>query len=200
MVNNLSELDLNGTYTYADYLTWQFDEWVELIKGKIVPMAAPMRLHQKVSKRIQYQFEHFFIHNPCGCEIYDSPFDVRFPTNPQAKKEKDIYTVVQPDLCVICDAKKLDERGCLGAPDLIIEIISQGTQKKDREVKKPLYEEFGVKEFWIVYPKDRWVEVFFLQENGKYREAGIYDDTDTISTLILPQLSIDLQKVFADAI
>ncbi|GAB4195884.1 MAG: Uma2 family endonuclease [Thermoflexibacter sp.] len=198
MKHSLSEIDLDKTYTYADYLTWQFDEWVELIKGKVVPMAAPLRLHQRASKRIQYQFEHFFSINHCGCEIYNAPFDVRFPTKPEAKKEKEIYTVVQPDLCIFCDKEKLDDKGGIGAPDLIIEIISQGTQKRDKILKKELYQEFGVKEFWIVYPKDKLVEVFLLNESGKYAEAQVYDQEDNLPTSIIPQFSVNLKKVFED--
>jgi Uma2 family endonuclease len=198
MIKHLSDLDINGSYSYADYLSWRFEERVELIKGRLVPMASPLRLHQKASKRIQYQFEDFLTKNPCGCEVYNAPFDVRFPTNPSAKKATAIYTVVQPDLCVICDAQKLDDKGCLGAPDLIVEIISKGTQKKDRTVKRKLYEEFGVKEFWIVYPNDKMVEVFLLNENGTYNESIVYDDEDSIVPSVLPALIVDLEKVFAE--
>ncbi len=197
MKYSLSELDLDQTYTYADYLTWQFDEWVELIKGKVVPMAAPLRMHQRASKRIQYQFEHFFDTNPCGCEIYNAPFDVRFP-NKEAKTEKEIYTVVQPDLCVICDAEKLDDKGVIGAPDLIVEVVSKGTHKRDKTLKKDLYEEFGVKEFWIVYPKEKMVEVFIRQEDGKYTAPMVYEEEDTIQTAIITLLTIHLPKVFKD--
>ena len=111
-----------GKYSYADYLTWQFDETVELIRGKVFRnAAAPPRIHQKISGRV---FNKIFNHlEGLKCEVYDAPFDVRLPTS--SKRNEDIYTVVQPDICVICDESKLDEMTCVGAPDLIIEILSR---------------------------------------------------------------------------
>lgn len=106
-----------------------------------------------------------------------------------------IYTVVQPDLCVICDESKLDERGCIGTPDLIIEILSKGTEKKDKVTKKIAYQEFGVLEFWIVYPNERFVEVFFL-ENDQYGEPEIYSADEQLTSRLFPHLTIEVNKIF----
>lgn len=149
---SLSQLDLRGLYTYADYLTWQFDQAVELIKGKILPMAEPSRRHQQISRDLNGTLFNFFKKNPC--EFYAAPFDVRlFDKRKSVKANKDVYSVVQPDICVICDESKLDTRGCLGAPDLVIEILSPGNSKKEMRLKKLLYEENAVREYWIVDPE-----------------------------------------------
>ena len=119
-ITSLSQLNLNSIYNYADYLTWIFDERIELIKGKIFPMAAPSRLHQKISRELNSVFYNYFLKNPC--EFYAAPFGMRFlDSQKSAKYNKDIYSVIQPDICVVCDNSKLDDKGCLGAPDLVVE-------------------------------------------------------------------------------
>lgn len=190
-------LDQNQTYSYADYLTWQFDQFVELIKGKIMPMAAPNRYHQKVSIRIAAIIENFLEQEGKRCELYEAPFDVRLVKNPEGKTNKEIYTVVQPDICVICDPSKLDEQGCLGAPDLIIEIVSVGNSKRDIQDKFELYQENGVKEYWLVRPYENSIEQFWL-ENERYQLKGIYTQENTIRPIIIPDLGIDLQRVFKE--
>lgn len=118
MITSISQLDPNGTYTYADYLLWKFEERVELLRGRIARMSAPSRKHQEISGNM-----HRILSNALWkteCKVYAAPFDVRLPHFSQ-HKNKDVITVVQPDLCVICDRKKLDDKGCIGAPDLIID-------------------------------------------------------------------------------
>lgn len=127
-VYSLNEIDESLTYSYAHYLNWFFDERLELIKGKIFRMSpAPSRAHQKIFGKIFIAIGKFLEGNLC--EVYGAPFDVRFPS--KSKEDKDIYTVLQPDICVICDKSKLDDRGCLGAPDLVVEILSPGNNKKE---------------------------------------------------------------------
>ncbi len=124
----LNDLSPDKTYTYADYLTWQFDEMVEIIKGKMFKMSpAPARMHQRVSSNLMHQVQGFFYKKPC--QVYHAPFDVRLLAK-KGNSDAQILTVVQPDLCVICDLSKLDEKGCVGAPDLVIEILSPSTRKK----------------------------------------------------------------------
>lgn len=148
-ITSLSQLDPNGIYTYADYLTWQFEQAVELIKGKILPMAALSRRHQAISRELNGVFYNYFKKHPC--EFFAAPFDVRlFDKVKTAKANKDVYTVIQPDICIICDNAKLDQKGCKGAPDLIVEILSPGNSKKEMRTKKRLYEENLVKEYWII--------------------------------------------------
>jgi Uma2 family endonuclease len=116
-----------GRYTYADYLTWQIDEMVELIKGRVFRnSAAPRRIHQEISGKVFTRLFNFLEGKECG--VYSAPFDVRLPV--KSKRDEDIDTVIQPDICVVCDKSKLDEMGCIGAPDLIIEILSPGSNNK----------------------------------------------------------------------
>ena len=167
-------LDLTKQYTYADYLTWMDDKTRELINGFINMMSAPRRIHARVSHKISYHLEIILTKNKGKCEVYPAPFDVRFPKNGETEDNK-IYTVVQPDICVICDLSKLDKRGCCGAPDMIVEVLSPSTNKRDFNDKFNLYEEHGVKEYWIVNPDLKTINVFLLQENGKYDDGTIYE-------------------------
>ena len=132
---DLSQLDLNGTYTYADYLSWQFDDAIELIKGKIMAMSpAPGSEHQGISWRLSGALFNYFKIKPC--RAYAAPFDVRlYDRKKSIVANQDIFSVVQPDLCVICDKTKIDSKGCLGSPDWIIEILSAGNSKKDMQIK-----------------------------------------------------------------
>ncbi len=117
-----------GRYTYADYLEWQLEEMVELIHGKVFrsAAAAPRRIHQKISGKVFAKIFNFL--EGKSCEVYEAPFDVRLPI--KSTRNEDVDTVVQPDICVICDKCKLDELGCIGPPDLIVEILSPGNNKK----------------------------------------------------------------------
>ena len=179
-------------YSYADYLRWNIPEMVELIKGKVFKMsAAPRRIHQKISGILFNQLYNFleFI----KCEVYEAPFDVRLPVN--SKKNDAIYTVVQPDICVICDLEKLDEAGCCGAPDLIIEILSPGNNIKELNYKFEVYEESGVKEYWLFSPENQYLQINKLV-NGKYQSSKPYTSGDIITTNILPSFELDLEAVF----
>ena len=141
-----ASLDLDKIYSYADYFKWDFEERVELIKGKIFKMSpAPSLLHQVITRKMIIKIGVFLEHQPC--QLFGAPFDVRFPG--KSKKDEDIITVLQPDLCVVCDPSKLDSRGCNGAPDIIVEILSPGNTTKEMNKKYEIYEEAGVKEYWI---------------------------------------------------
>src|SRR5215217_1614082 len=148
-ITDINQLDLEGTYTYADYLLWRFEERLELIKGKIFKMSpAPNRRHQTILGHLHLPIGSFFKNH--YCQVFLAPFDVRLPKKNQNTSDGKIYTVVQPDLCIICDESKLDDRGCLGAPDLIVEILSPGNSRKEMDNKFELYEECGVREYWLV--------------------------------------------------
>src|SRR6478736_6826824 len=149
---NEPDFDYAGIYTYADYLKWTIEERLELIKGKIFRMSpAPNRMHQALSMRIANPIYNLL--RGQQCQVYTAPFDVRLPR--KSLKDEDIITVVQPDICVICDPSKLDERGCIGAPDIVVEILSPSNNKKELKNKYEVYEESGVKEYWIVTPQER---------------------------------------------
>ena len=163
IITDISQLDPNGTYTYADYLTWKFSEMVELIKGKMMRMSAPNLHHQRISRRITSVLDRYFENK--ACEYFVAPFDVRLKDSKKAAKaNKDILTTVQPDLCVICDATKIDRRGCIGSPDLVVEILSEGNSKKEMRIKYDLYEENEILEYWIVDPEHETLHQFVLDE------------------------------------
>jgi len=189
-------LDMNKRYTYADYLTWLDDKTRELIHGFIKMLSpAPRIEHAVASHKISLYLGLYVLQNKGKCKIFTAPFDVRFPKQGETADEK-IDTVVQPDICVICDLSKLDERGCCGAPDMIVEILSPSTFKKDVSEKFSLYEEFGVKEYWIVHPKDKAVTVFLMQESGKYNAGTTYEWEGTVPVHVFNDYQIDLNDIF----
>jgi Uma2 family endonuclease len=193
-ITSLSQLDPNGVYTYADYLTWKFDEFVELIKGKVLrPMAGAGRRHQQLSKRLGLSIEMQLRRSPC--EMYFAPFDVRLTRNISGS-DAQITTVVQPDIFVVCDTKKLDERGCLGAPDWIIEIVSPGNLKHDTKTKYDLYEEAGVQEYWVVFPGEKTILTYVLDANGRYQIAAEYAEPGPMPAATLPGLVVGWSEVF----
>ena len=192
----LSDLDFNKTYTYADYVKWTFTDVVELIKGRIFPMAAPLSNHQKTSGNLYRIFANYLYKKPCS--VYPAPFDVRLPKPiSQRKTDKDIETVVQPDIAVICDISKIDRRGCVGAPDLIVEILSKGTATKDVKDKFEVYEELGVLEYWIASVEDCTVSVFRLDKNNSYKaDHRPYVIGDMIRVGIFDDFSVDVEEIF----
>lgn len=195
-ITSLSQLDLNGRYTYADYLTWKLEEYVELIKGKIFWMSpAPAVRHQKISMRLTGALYNALSQSPC--QLFAAPFDVRLYRK-NKKNGEPARTVVQPDLCVICDPSKLDEQGCDGAPDLIVEILSPGNSKKEMKDKFEVYEESGVQEYWLVHPTEKTVIVYRLNDEGQYIGIRPFTDDDLLTTPIVPNLSLVLSEVFAD--
>ncbi|QDK78910.1 Uma2 family endonuclease [Spirosoma sp. KCTC 42546] len=192
MITDISQLDPNGTYTYADYLKWQFEESVELIKGKLYRMSpAPKRVHQLAVSHLLVDISIYLGNN--GCQIYTAPFDVRLPIRNERKPDQ-LHTVVQPDICVICDTTKLDDSGCLGAPDWVIEITSPRTAKNDFSEKYNLYEESGVREYWIIQPKEKAVNVYVL-ENGTYALVDVYESGE-IPSCIFPDLLVSHERIF----
>lgn len=183
-----------GIYSYADYLTWTMDEMVELIKGRVFKMnAAPKRIHQKVSGIVFVELFQFLKNK--SCEVYEAPFDVRLPI--KSKKNEDIFTVVQPDICVICDQTKLDEAGCIGAPDLIVEILSKGNNKKELKHKYEVYEESGVHEYWIIHPDEQTLLIYTLT-NGKYVPSRLFTTGDIVKSQIIKGFELNLDDVFKD--
>jgi Uma2 family endonuclease len=139
-------LDLNKRYTYADYLTWLDDKTRELIHGFIKMMPAPRRIHADTTYNISLHLGFHVLKNKGKCKVYFAPFDVRLPQNKNLFANEEIFTVVQPDICIVCDESKLDEQGCLGEPDMVVEILSVSSNKYDMTEKSNLYEAAGVLE------------------------------------------------------
>ena len=180
-------------YTFADALAWSENEHIEIIFGEAYMMSPPSRIHQKILIELARQFSNFLMDKTC--EIYPAPFAVR----PFAKKEdapEDEDTMLEPDITVVCDPEKLDDYGCKGAPDLVIEILSPSTRRHDLSVKYRIYQRSGVREYWIVDPEGKTVQVFKL-EDGLYNAPDVYTG-GAVPVGLWEEFSIDLRRVFAE--
>lgn len=184
-----------GEFTYADYLAWPEDERWELIDGQAHAMSpAPTNAHQLVVGELFAKIHHHLRGEPC--RPFVAPFDVRLPKGSTANDAID--TVVQPDISVVCDPAKLkDNRGCLGAPDWVIEVVSPGSALRDQKVKRALYERHGVAEYWLVHPVDRTVAIYRLGERG-YDKPLLFGCGDACAPLAFPDLDIVVEEVFVD--
>ncbi|WP_209329168.1 Uma2 family endonuclease [Lunatimonas salinarum] len=184
-----------GHYSYADYLTWNMEEVVELINGRIFKKAAaaPRRIHQRISIKLAAKLYNFL--EGALCQVYDAPFDVRFPK--ASNEDKQIFDVVQPDICVICDPAKLDDRGCIGAPDLIVEILSPSNSETELKHKYELYESNGVGEYWIIHAETQDLLIYTLVE-GRYVPSRLLTFGDVVESAVLPGFKLDLEEFFGD--
>jgi Uma2 family endonuclease len=182
----------NGNYTYADYYRWKFEERLELIKGWIYRMSAPTPRHQTVSMQLSIRIGSFLQNT--SCKVFAAPFDVRLTKN-NATRDEDVQTVVQPDIVVICDVAKIDSRGCIGSPDLVVEILSPSNNKVEIKKKFDLYEENLIKEYWIVHPEEKTVIVYSLQ-NNKYIGSRLYGEDELIVTEVLQGIEIKAEDLF----
>lgn len=193
-ITDFQQLDLTKSYTYADYLLWQFRERVELIVGKIFKMSpAPSSKHQYIIAAVNASIFTYLKGRPC--KVFPAPFDVVLPSQSGVED-----TVVQPDISVICDASKITEKGCSGAPDLIVEVISKSSVSRDLHEKYAVYEQAGVKEYWIVQPQDRTLTIFTLDASGNYQPSKPLTQGDIVTSRILPGLQLDLNELFVDIV
>ena len=181
-------------YTYADYLTWDEQEHIELIEGAPVMMSPPSRAHQEISGELFRQIANYL--EGKKCRVYAAPFAVRLFEKP-TDDASSVDTVVEPDLSVVCDRDKLDAKGCKGAPDLVIEILSPSSIRNDRLTKFNLYQRAGVREYWIVNPSEKSVQVFVL-ESGHYTATALGSESDVLKVNVLDGCYIDLARVFSE--
>jgi Uma2 family endonuclease len=194
MITDINQLDFNKTYSYADYLTWKFQERLEIFKGRLFKMSpAPSTTHQKVASNLHGILWNKFKNH--SCNLFSAPFDVRLLDKKKSTNDSEIFTVVQPDLCVICDENKLDKRGAFGAPDLVIEILSPGNSKKELKYKFDLYEEAGVLEYWIVNPEDKTFLIYVLRDDQFIGMHPLIEE-DQIKSPLFPQLDFILEEIF----
>lgn len=193
-ITSLDQLDLTKHYTYGEYLLWRLEERVELLKGKIFKMSpAPNVLHQKISGNLHYYLRGFL--NKSSCKVFAAPFDVRLPLPNNLQKGNKIDTVVQPDLSIVCDESKLDTQGCIGAPDLIVEILSPGNSKKEMRDKYEIYELAGVKEYWVVYASEQVLQRYILIKN-KYVAQLPNVQGDKVGITFLSGFELLVDEVF----
>jgi Uma2 family endonuclease len=192
MITDINLLDFSKKYSFADYLNWSFTERIELLKGLVFKMSpAPSTTHQRISWQLSGRLYNYFKNK--DCQTFSAPFDVRLPKESDAENE--IYTVVQPDLCVICDPNKIDERGCIGAPDLVIEILTPSNTTKEMKNKFEIYEEAGVREYWLVEPNDKVVLIYILVDNI-YQGLAPVTEEDLLKSTIFEGLEVPLKEIF----
>jgi Uma2 family endonuclease len=182
-------------YTFADCLGWDEKERAEIIGGEVLMMAPPSRIHQKISGEIFRQLANFL--EGKRCEVYSAPFGVRL-FEKDGDRPEDVDTVVEPDITVVCDTSRLDQHGCKGAPELVMEILSPSNRRHDMLVKLNLYQRAGVREYWIVNPDDKDVQVFLLDGSGLFRVHGFYGREDIARVNVLEGCFIELCKVFPE--
>ena len=191
----VEEPDPSVSYTYADYLQWNFRERLELIRGHIFKMSpAPATKHQVATGNL-FSSLHTFLKKK-KCKAFVAPFDVRLPVK-NRKKDSEVTTVVQPDICVICDETKIDERGCCGAPDLVIEILSPGNSSHEVNTKFALYEEAGVKEYWLINPVEENLVVFILNNEGKFSGIKMFAGGDILYSSAITGFKIKVSEIFS---
>ena len=181
-------------HTYAEYAAWPDDVRYELIDGIAYAMGpAPTRRHQEVAGEMFRQIADAL--EGSSCRPYIEAFDVRLPRAGEADDKID--TVVQPDISVICDKAKLDERGCRGAPDWIVEVLSPGSAGHDQVVKRELYERVGVREYWLVHPVDKVVTIYLLV-TGAYGKPAVQELVGDTTAAVLPQVTITWARVLRE--
>ena len=181
-------------YTFADSLAWEGDGRMEIIDGEIFMMAPPSSTHQEISMELSRQLANYLVGKQC--RVYPAPFDVRL-FEEDGDAPEDVDTVVVPDISVVCDRDKIDERGCKGAPDLVVEILSPSSLRTDRLIKLRLYQRAGVREYWIVDPENKSVQVLLLDDSGTFRPYEDYGREEIARGQVLDGCFIELDKVFS---
>ncbi|WP_164668022.1 Uma2 family endonuclease [Virgibacillus doumboii] len=190
----MSLANFSNKMSYADYLKLPEGTTMQIIDGVPYNMSPgdPTTIHQQTSMNVSHLFMNFFKEREC--EVFAAPFDVRLFA--RDKMDEEIVNVVQPDISVICVNDKLDDKGCIGAPDLIVEILSLSTVRLDKVIKLNLYADAGVKEYWIADPQNRLIEIFHLDSHGNYALPDIFSTADTIDSSIFKELKVEVSEVF----
>jgi Uma2 family endonuclease len=185
----ISEFEENRRYTYADYLGWESSERYQLINGDAFMMASPSVAHQALLGELLRQFGNWLLDKPC--RVFAAPLDVRlFP-----EEDNSDDTVVQPDLLVVCDKDKLSRGSVNGPLDFVLEIASPSNSHKELFLNFQVYLEAGVREYWVVDPETKKVQVH-LYENGHYLST-IYKENARLPVNVLPGLDIALETLWA---
>jgi Uma2 family endonuclease len=177
-----------GYFTYEDYLEWDGPERYEIISGEAFMMSSPLVVHQAVSGEIHRQIANFLLGKPC--RVFAAPLDVRlFP-----HEDKSDDTVVQPDILVVCDESKISKGSIDGPPDLVMEVVSPSNTHKLMLLKLQTYMKAGVREYWVLEPEEKRVQVYILEE-GRYISSA-YSNDDIVPVSVLPPFSLELKSVW----
>jgi Uma2 family endonuclease len=199
-MDSIDDLDFSKTYTYADYYSWRFEERVELIRGKVFPMvnypgASCMGTnHQIISLNIAGTIWEYLDKNNGIAEVFTAPFDVRLID--KSRYDEDVTNVVQPDISVFLDKANLDERGGVGSPDIVVEILIPGNNLTELKHKVQLYEDFGVAEYWIVFAEEQSLLRYTVDHTGRYTAGKILTNGEKLTTPILPGFELTMDAVF----
>lgn len=180
-------------FTYADSRQWPDDERWELIDGVAYSMAAPTTTHQNVAGELFFQLKDHL--RGQSCQVFIAPCDVFFP-RVREQDEDDVDTVVEPDVAVVCDPDKVRERGVWGAPDLVVEVLSPATSRKDLREKFDLYQRSGVKEYWVVEPKGRWLQQYVLGADGHFGVEVTFEGKGSLVSAVLPEFRLDVAALW----
>ena len=180
-------------YTYGDYRQWPEDERWELIDGVAYSMGGPTITHQEISGELFIQLKNYLKGKPC--KVYSAPLDVFFPRLKE-QREDDVDTVVQPDILVLCDNEKGRERGVWGAPDLVVEILSPSTSRKDQHEKFDLYQRSGVKEYWVIEPKGRWLQQYVMGADGLFGVEITFEGKGVLTSVVLPEFALEVSDLW----
>jgi Uma2 family endonuclease len=191
-IEEVEEPDHSLTYTYAEYSRWKFLERLELLRGRIFRLASPSIKHQRICLKLAAHLYTFL--RGKTCQVIIPPYDIRLPVR-NRKRDDEVTTVVQPDLSVFCDPLKVEDRAAIGAPDLIVEVLSPGNNRYDLHDKYDIYQEAGVKEYWIVDPVKASVQVSLLEE-GRFGPAGVCTGDQPLQPRCLPGFSIAVKDLF----
>lgn len=183
----------NPRYTFADCLTWDENDRIEVIDGEAVMMAPPSSVHQEISGELFRQLANYL--QGKKCKVYAAPFAVRL-FEQEGDSPEDVDTMVEPDISVVCDRNKIDKHGCKGAPDLVIEVLSPSTRRHDKFTKFNLYQRAGVREYWIVDPDSKDIQTFLL-EDGRYSVKGFGTEKDILKVNVLEGCFMELSLVFS---
>ena len=180
-------------YTFADCLTWDENDRIEIVNGEAIMMSPPSTAHQLISGELYRQLANYL--DGKKCRAISAPFAVRL-FEKAGDSTDDVDTMVEPDISVVCVLSRLDKNGYRGAPDMVVEILSPSTRRHDRLVKLGLYQQAGVREYWIVDPENRSVQVFLLDEKGALQLREDYGREDIAKVNVLDGCFIELPKVF----
>jgi len=180
-------------YVYRDYRQWPDDERWELIDGVAYAMSGPSTGHQGIAMEMGRQLANFL--KGKDCRVFPAPCDVFF-YRLREQDEDDIDTVVQPDLLVVCDPEKIRPRGVWGAPDLVVEILSPSTSRKDQNEKFNLYQRSGVKEYWVVDPAGQWMQQYVLGANGQFGIEVTFEKKGTLECRVLPGFNLSVAELW----